>query len=283
MVSFKRAYTSAQAHQSPFIKLRLITVANNMFLTLIFSLYSSWKHIKILQILVYIWIHIKMFSLKYNSHLHTPVLSPDKWTKMLNLIRCTRPLLKKPKFKELQKERTCFGSAGVLRNDCHQTNMSLTLLVFQDTAGEPLYKLYKALKHQVEKGPVDAKMKKAKYTLNDTGLLGDDVEYSVLVSTQTLSNTKRHVKRRVCFILHTLSLLCVWRVCLWRQTLQVLVHGEGPDVTPVKVLNCDTISQVGVCFSAAGFLFSVCFLELCSPLSAAGEDFILLSAWRRSR
>ncbi|KAF7652927.1 hypothetical protein LDENG_00089670 [Lucifuga dentata] len=77
----------------------------------------------------------------------------------------------------------------------------------RDTAGEPLYKLYKALKHQVEKGPVDAKMKKAKYTLNDTGLLGDDVEYSVL-------------------------------------TLQVLVHGEGPDVTPVKVLNCDTISQV---------------------------------------
>lgn len=43
--------------------------------------------------------------------------------------------------------------------------------------------MFKALKHQVEKGPVDAKMKKAKYTLNDTGLLGDDVEYSVLVST----------------------------------------------------------------------------------------------------
>ncbi|XP_078138128.1 plexin-B2-like isoform X2 [Centroberyx gerrardi] len=86
--------------------------------------------------------------------------------------------------------------------------MSICLYQFlRDTAGEPLYKLYKALKHQVEKGPVDAKMKKAKYTLNDTGLLGDDVEYCVL-------------------------------------TLQVLVHGEGPDVTPVKVLNCDTISQV---------------------------------------
>lgn len=28
------------------------------------------------------------------------------------------------------------------------------------------------------------------------------------------------------------------------QTLQVMVHGEGPDITPVKVLNCDTISQV---------------------------------------
>ncbi|XP_061617269.1 plexin-B2-like isoform X1 [Phyllopteryx taeniolatus] len=86
--------------------------------------------------------------------------------------------------------------------------MSVCLYQFlRDSAGEPLYKLFKALKHQVEKGPVDAKVKKAKYTLNDTGLLGDDVEYSVL-------------------------------------TLQVLVHGEGPDVTPVKVLNCDTISQV---------------------------------------
>ncbi|KAK7149721.1 hypothetical protein R3I94_009126 [Phoxinus phoxinus] len=86
--------------------------------------------------------------------------------------------------------------------------MSICLYQFlKDSAGEPLYKLFKAIKHQVEKGPVDAKMKKAKYTLNDTGLLGDDVEYSTL-------------------------------------TLQVLVHGEGPDVTPVKVLNCDSISQV---------------------------------------
>lgn len=56
------------------------------------------------------------------------------------------------------------------------------MFVSQDTAGEPLYKLYKALKHQVEKGPVDARLKKAKYTLNDTGLLGDDVEYAALVS-----------------------------------------------------------------------------------------------------
>uniref|UniRef100_A0A3P8VPT2 Plexin b2b n=1 Tax=Cynoglossus semilaevis TaxID=244447 RepID=A0A3P8VPT2_CYNSE len=86
--------------------------------------------------------------------------------------------------------------------------MSICLYQFlKDSAGEPLYKLFRAIKHQIEKGPVDARVKKAKYTLNDTGLLGDDVEYSVL-------------------------------------TVQVLVHGEGPDVTPVKVLNCDTISQV---------------------------------------
>uniref|UniRef100_A0A3B3ZMY7 Uncharacterized protein n=1 Tax=Periophthalmus magnuspinnatus TaxID=409849 RepID=A0A3B3ZMY7_9GOBI len=63
--------------------------------------------------------------------------------------------------------------------------MSICLYQFlKDTAGEPLYKLFKALKHQVEKGPVDAKLKKAKYTLNDTGLLGDDVEYSVLLQVK---------------------------------------------------------------------------------------------------
>uniref|UniRef100_A0AAR2KZB5 Sema domain-containing protein n=1 Tax=Pygocentrus nattereri TaxID=42514 RepID=A0AAR2KZB5_PYGNA len=86
--------------------------------------------------------------------------------------------------------------------------MSICLYQFlKDSAGEPLYKLFRAIKHQIEKGPVDSQVKKAKYTLNDTGLLGDDVEYSML-------------------------------------TLQVLVQGEGPDITPVKVLDCDTISQV---------------------------------------
>uniref|UniRef100_A0A673XKD6 Plexin-B2-like n=1 Tax=Salmo trutta TaxID=8032 RepID=A0A673XKD6_SALTR len=67
--------------------------------------------------------------------------------------------------------------------------MSICLYQFlRDSAGEPLYKLFKAIKHQVEKGPVDAKMKKAKYTLNDTGLLGDDVEYCVLMSTNITWN-----------------------------------------------------------------------------------------------
>ncbi|RXM95497.1 Plexin-B2 [Acipenser ruthenus] len=61
--------------------------------------------------------------------------------------------------------------------------MSICLYQFlKDSAGEPLYKLFKAIKHQVEKGPVDGVLKKAKYTLNDTGLLGDDVEYCTLVS-----------------------------------------------------------------------------------------------------
>uniref|UniRef100_A0A8C5M0F4 Plexin B2 n=1 Tax=Leptobrachium leishanense TaxID=445787 RepID=A0A8C5M0F4_9ANUR len=86
--------------------------------------------------------------------------------------------------------------------------MSICLYQYlKDTAGEPLYKLFKAIKHQVEKGPVDAVQSKAKYTLNDTGLLGDDVEYSQL-------------------------------------TVNVIVQGEGGETVPVKVLTCDTITQV---------------------------------------
>ncbi|KFZ62990.1 Plexin-B2, partial [Podiceps cristatus] len=79
--------------------------------------------------------------------------------------------------------------------------MSICLYQYlKDNAGEPLYKLFKAIKHQVEKGPVDAILKKAKYTLNDTGLLGDDVEYTQL-------------------------------------TVNVYVQDGGTDSIPVKVLN----------------------------------------------
>ncbi|XP_044136191.1 plexin-B2 [Bufo gargarizans] len=86
--------------------------------------------------------------------------------------------------------------------------MSICLYQYlKDTAGEHLYKLFKAIKHQVEKGPVDAVQIKAKYTLNDTGLLGDDVEYTQL-------------------------------------TVNVIVQDEGLEPVPVKVLNCDTIAQV---------------------------------------
>lgn len=51
----------------------------------------------------------------------------------------------------------------------------------QDCAGEALYMLFRAIKHQVDKGPVDAVTGKAKYTLNDNRLLREDVEYRTLV------------------------------------------------------------------------------------------------------
>ncbi|KAF4079115.1 hypothetical protein AMELA_G00189360 [Ameiurus melas] len=89
--------------------------------------------------------------------------------------------------------------------------MSICLYSFlRDSAGECLYMLFRAIKHQVDKGPVDAVTGKAKYTLNDSRLLREDLEY------------------------HTL-------------TLNVLMQGAGINETqPVaaKVLDCDTITQV---------------------------------------
>ncbi|KAL3977681.1 golgin subfamily B member 1 [Sarotherodon galilaeus] len=59
--------------------------------------------------------------------------------------------------------------------------MSICLYAFlRDSAGEPLYMLFRAIKHQVDKGPVDAVTGKAKYTLNDNRLLREDVEYKTL-------------------------------------------------------------------------------------------------------
>uniref|UniRef100_A0A4X1T2M0 Plexin B1 n=1 Tax=Sus scrofa TaxID=9823 RepID=A0A4X1T2M0_PIG len=89
--------------------------------------------------------------------------------------------------------------------------MSICLYTFvRDSVGEPLYMLFRGIKHQVDKGPVDSVTGKAKYTLNDNRLLREDVEYRPL-------------------------------------TLNVMLAmgpgaGEAQGV-PVKVLDCDTISQ----------------------------------------
>ncbi|XP_048858372.1 plexin-B1 [Brienomyrus brachyistius] len=89
--------------------------------------------------------------------------------------------------------------------------MSICLYAFlRDSAGEPLYMLFRAIKHQVDKGPVDTVTGKAKYTLNDNRLLREDIEY------------------------HTL-------------TVNVLMQGGSTtECQPVaaKVLDCDTITQV---------------------------------------
>ncbi|XP_058873299.1 plexin-B3-like isoform X2 [Acipenser ruthenus] len=88
--------------------------------------------------------------------------------------------------------------------------MSICLYSFlRDTAGEPLYMLYRAIKYQVDKGPVDAVSGKAKRTLNDSHLLREDLEYHAL-------------------------------------TLTVLMKGSGGEIqpSPVRVLDTDTITQV---------------------------------------
>ncbi|XP_015841560.1 plexin-B3 isoform X3 [Peromyscus maniculatus bairdii] len=59
--------------------------------------------------------------------------------------------------------------------------LSICLYDFlKEVAGEPLYMLFRAIKYQVDKGPVDAVTGKAKRTLNDSHLLREDVEFRPL-------------------------------------------------------------------------------------------------------
>ncbi|XP_028308317.1 plexin-B1 [Gouania willdenowi] len=87
--------------------------------------------------------------------------------------------------------------------------MSICLYSFlKDVAGEPLYMLYRAIKYQVDKGPVDAVTGKAKRTLNDSHLLREDIDYSTITLTVMVKN------------------------------------GVEVQPCPVKVLDTDTITQV---------------------------------------
>lgn len=61
------------------------------------------------------------------------------------------------------------------------SNLLTIDIVGQESAGESFYMLFRAIKHQVDKGPVDMVTGKAKYTLNDNRLLREDVEYRTLV------------------------------------------------------------------------------------------------------
>ncbi|XP_049609928.1 plexin-B1 isoform X2 [Syngnathus scovelli] len=92
--------------------------------------------------------------------------------------------------------------------------MSICLFNFlRESAGESFYMLFRAIKHQVDKGPVDAVTGKAKYTLNDNRLLREDVEYRTL----------------------TLNVV---------MPAAAASGGASTPTLPAKVLDCDTISQV---------------------------------------
>ncbi|XP_027556408.1 plexin-B1 [Neopelma chrysocephalum] len=93
--------------------------------------------------------------------------------------------------------------------------MSICLYAFvRDSVGEPLYMLFRGIKHQVDKGPVDWVTGKAKYTLNDNRLLREDLEYRTL----------------------TLNALT--------QAGVGAGGAEDSQGISAKVLDCDTITQV---------------------------------------
>lgn len=110
--------------------------------------------------------------------------------------------------------------------------------------------LYRAIKYQVDKGPVDAVTGKAKRTLNDSHLLREDIDYCAMV---TMATWLTCLWLRHSFI-SSLPCLCTRLTSLYLslcQTLTVLVkNGVEVQPCPVKVLDTDTITQVGACLSA---------------------------------
>uniref|UniRef100_A0AAR2ISC4 Plexin-A2 n=1 Tax=Pygocentrus nattereri TaxID=42514 RepID=A0AAR2ISC4_PYGNA len=78
----------------------------------------------------------------------------------------------------------------------------------KECAGEPLFMLYCAIKQQMEKGPIDAITGEARYSLSEDKLIRQQIEYKIL------------------------TLSCV------------SPDNENGTEIPVKVLNCDTITQV---------------------------------------
>ncbi|XP_004780793.1 plexin-A3 isoform X1 [Mustela putorius furo] len=77
----------------------------------------------------------------------------------------------------------------------------------KECAGEPLFLLYCAIKQQMEKGPIDAITGEARYSLSEDKLIRQQIDYKTLT-------------------LH----------CLFPES-------EGSTQVPVKVLNCDSITQ----------------------------------------
>ena len=64
-----------------------------------------------------------------------------------------------------------FNPWFVLRAACN--------LIFQNDAGEPLFMLFKAVKQQSEKGPVDAVTGEARYSLSEDKLLRQAIDFKV--------------------------------------------------------------------------------------------------------
>uniref|UniRef100_A0A8C1I478 Plexin A3 n=1 Tax=Cyprinus carpio carpio TaxID=630221 RepID=A0A8C1I478_CYPCA len=83
----------------------------------------------------------------------------------------------------------------------------------KECAGEPLFMLYCAIKQQMEKGPIDAITGEARYSLSEDKLIRQQIDYKQLVSVPV-------------------TLMCI------------PPEGEAGTEIPVKVLNCDTITQV---------------------------------------
>uniref|UniRef100_A0A674IRI0 Plexin A4 n=1 Tax=Terrapene triunguis TaxID=2587831 RepID=A0A674IRI0_9SAUR len=86
--------------------------------------------------------------------------------------------------------------------------VSLPRVSVQECAGEPLFSLFCAIKQQMEKGPIDSITGEARYSLSEDKLIRQQIDYKTLVLS-----------------------------CVNPDNV------NSPEI-PVKILNCDTITQV---------------------------------------
>ena len=56
----------------------------------------------------------------------------------------------------------------------------------RECAGEPLYMLFRAMKQQVDKGPVDAITSEARYSLSEEKLIRQSIDFKHMVSNNFL-------------------------------------------------------------------------------------------------
>lgn len=88
----------------------------------------------------------------------------------------------------------------------------------RECAGEPLFLMYQSIKHQVNKGPVDSITNEARCSLSEEKLIRQSIDYKPITVFVSISTQTAYLSG----------------VDLQTDNLE----------TPVKVLDCDTISQV---------------------------------------
>lgn len=81
----------------------------------------------------------------------------------------------------------------------------------KECAGEPLYMLFRAIKQQVDKGPVDAVTSEARYSLSEEKLIRQSIDFREMVSQYVAVGLLLHTKSssfprwsKVCFCLEIL-------------------------------------------------------------------------------
>ncbi|XP_063589572.1 plexin-B-like isoform X1 [Penaeus indicus] len=104
--------------------------------------------------------------------------------------------------------------------------MTLCMYTYlKEQAGPSLFLLYKAIKHQVEKGPVDALTHEARYSLSEERLLREQITHAYVM-------------------IHLVRDEPQYEKIPYSSPQSVAVVGEDGEKAQCRVLDCDTITQV---------------------------------------